>query len=137
MKIVKKSQIKAKGEKKKKSTRIKSGSVVRHTAEEKRAGPALPPAHLVLQLGDLALEVADVLAGVGVVELALDLPFFFLSQAENKRWQINKLGQRGRGRGAAARELTPNNQLFSPLDVDSWREINMFSMKSFYFFTLL
>lgn len=95
MKISLKSQIKGKGEKKQNPTRIKSESVVRHKAELKRAGPALPPAHLVLQLGDLALEVADVLAGVGVVELALDLPFFFLSQAENKRWQINELSQRG------------------------------------------
>lgn len=39
----------------------------------------------MLQLCDLALEVADVLAGVGVVELALDLPFFFLPRAEDKR----------------------------------------------------
>lgn len=59
--------------------------------EEQGGALSLPRAHLVLQLGDLALEVADVLAGVGVVELALDLPFFFLSQAENKRRQINEL----------------------------------------------
>lgn len=34
--------------------------------------------HLVLQLRYLVFEVADVLAGVCVVQLALDLSFFFL-----------------------------------------------------------
>lgn len=33
---------------------------------------------LVLQLCDLVFELADVLARVRVVQLALDLPFFFL-----------------------------------------------------------
>lgn len=47
----------------------------------------------MLQLCDLTLEVADVLAGVGVVELALDLPFFFLSQAEDEKRVRNDLSQ--------------------------------------------
>lgn len=58
---------------------------------DEQGRPRRSPAHLVLQLGDLTLEVADVLAGVAVVELALDLPFFFLSQAEDKSREINNL----------------------------------------------
>lgn len=51
------------------------------------------------QLCDLTLEVADVLAGVGVVELALDLPFFFLSQAEEgASGVIRKVGTAGGGK---------------------------------------
>lgn len=49
-------------------------------ASQREEGPPLGWArtHLVLQLCDLSLEVADVLAGVAVVELALDLPLFLL-----------------------------------------------------------
>lgn len=38
----------------------------------------------MLQLLDLAPEVPDVLGGVGVIELTLDLPFFLLWAEHNR-----------------------------------------------------
>lgn len=52
----------------------------------------------MFQLCYLTFEVADVLARVRVVQLTLDLPFFFLL-AEDKSEKIDNLNQGSRVRG--------------------------------------